>query len=211
MRSFLLNLFCFSFTIGIVALAQTSHVQAVPCRSVPNITSLRTIETKRVLAIFGYDLHQPYDCTKLTSPWYGASTVLLFRSIPTQLDDRTRFSVVFTSRPREIWVVPIASGMLEYPRVESDPHNLASFNALLAVQKAPTTEPEWISVSQSYLALIGHEAGLAPRVSCAARECSVEISEQPSADALILWTLVFSTTGQLARLEDVSRELQPTR
>lgn len=180
----------------------------MPCEKLPTIRELTSKETKRVLAAFGYNLRQPYDCTKLASRWYGTSMVLLFRSVPTRLDDQTNFSVVFTSSPHEIWVLPIASGMVEYPRVESDPHNLAAFNALLAGQTVPTTDPEWISLARSYLAIIGHEKAMVlPQVSCTGGECTVELSEQQSPQVLIQWALSFNKTGRTARLQDVSREL----
>lgn len=198
------------FTLCAFALGQTPKDDSVvPCGKLPTIRELTSPETKRVLAAFGYNLRQPYDCTKLNSRWYGASTVLSFRSVPTRLDDQTKFAVVFSSGSHEIWVLPIASGMVEYPHVESDPHNLAAFNALLAVQKMPSTEPEWVSLARSYLALIGHEkAVLSPKVSGVGGECTVELSEQQSPESLIQWTLSFDTSERSARLQDVSREVQ---
>jgi hypothetical protein len=179
----------------------------VSCGKLPTMRELTTPETKSVLAAFGYNLRQPYDCARLTSRWYGASTVLSFRSVPRRLDDETKFAVVFTSR--EIWVLPIASGMVEYPRVESDPHNLAAFNALLAVQKVPSSAPEWISLAHSYLALIGHEkTALSPKVSGTGGEYTVELTEPQSPDSLIQWTLSFDISDRSVRLQDVSREVQ---
>ena len=209
----LLTLLYTVFTLWAFAFGQTpKDVSAVPCGKLPTIRELTTPETKRVLVAFGYNLRQPYDCTKVTSRWYGESTVLSFRSVPTRLDDQTIFSVAFTPDSRGLWILPIASGMVEYPRDETDPHNLAAFNALLAVQKVPSTEPEWFSLARSYLALIGHEkAALSPKVSCARGECSVELSEQQSPESLIQWTLSFDTSRRSARLQDVSREVLSRR
>jgi hypothetical protein len=207
---YILNVLYFVFAICAASLAQPSKDNsAVSCAKLPTIRELRSVETTRVLAAFGYSLHQAFDCTKLISEWYGSSAVFLFRSIPTRLDDQTSFSVIFISGSHEIWVLPITSGMLEYPSVESDPHNLAAFNALIAAQAAPVADPEWISLSRSYLAMIGHrKANLSPKVSCKGEQCTVELSEQQSPESFILWTLTFEKTGRLARLQDVSRELR---
>ena len=118
----------------------------------------------------------------------------MFHSIPTRLDDQTRFALVL-SRPDKVWVIPIASGMLEYPRVESDPHNLAAFNLTLIARKTPDSETQWTSLAMSYLALIGHGGETSDaRVSCVKPECSIQISEHQSPMAVISWTLTSAPT-----------------
>jgi hypothetical protein len=147
----------------------------------------------------------------LESRWYGDNAVVLFRSIPTRLDDHTQFTLVFVSHTQQLWVIPIESGMLEYPHIESDPHNLAAFNRIISSDRTPQSEMEWESLSMSYLAVIGHDSQPSKvKVSCEKEQCFIEISDRLSAKAEWNWRLIFNSHGRAPRLEDVHREVKNT-
>jgi len=166
-----------------------------------------------LLKSYGYDLQEPWACAKVESAWAPQATILRFRKITVQSDDHTAFSVVKSPLLNYLWVIPTTTGMLDVAHAESDPHNVAAFNALLVVHKGPVDRSGWLEAGRLYMALMGHNAAFPVRNEtgvCSGNECSVAFSDRPvvSGEAYNKWTLTFTrpTNGQTGRLTDVSRE-----
>jgi hypothetical protein len=50
---------------------------------------------------------------------------------------------------KHIWVIPTNMGMLEVPHSESDPHNIAAFNALLkTIPNGLLNSAGWLEISK---------------------------------------------------------------
>ena len=188
---------------------------AIPCGSSHSKTVLlETNESKNFVALFGYQLRH-FDCAQITSKWLANSTVIQFRSISTELDDVTIFTLIADHRHR-LWLIPISRGMLEYPSVTSDPHNLAAFNALLQdARKAPKSADEWAELALCYLALVGHPAYNSPShpdysvtatKECSGPGCEVNVTETLDGTKTS-WSLRFQIHNGQAALTDVSKDV----
>lgn len=166
-----------------------------------------------------YHLNEPWECTRIESSWAVGASLLHFRKISAQTDDATAFSVMEVAGVTQIWVIPTESGMLEAPNVESDPHNLAAFNALLrSLPKPPSGPVEWNAVGKLYMTLLGHTGAVLieplpgePGTCSADGECTVAFSDRtPHAkEPYTKWTLTFSVANgsNPARLTDAAREI----
>jgi hypothetical protein len=199
---------------------QTRTADALSCADSPLLDELGKESGKAILSSYGYQFNEPWECTKIESPWAARASLLHFRKISARTDDATAFSVMEVTGVTQIWVIPTESGMLEVPNVESDPHNLAAFNALLrSLPKPPSGPIEWNAVGKLYMALLGH-AGAVPIEplpgrqpdSCSADgECTVALSDRAPhpKEPYTKWTLTFSVANgsNPARLTDVAREV----
>jgi hypothetical protein len=189
------------------------------CLGLPLLAELTRTSGAAILSSYGYDLHAPWSCTRIDSPWAAGSSLLHFQKVSAQTDDATAFSVMRVAGNAYIWVIPTESGMLEAPNVESDPHNLAAFNALLGIlAKAPSSLVEWNSVGKLYMVLIGHK-GVVPMKSeqdsnnpCDSNgECALEFADgsHVANGPYTKWTLTFSAASRLhrCRLIEVLKEV----
>jgi hypothetical protein len=194
---------------------------AVSCEQSPLLAQLSRESGAAVLHSYGYSLREPWACTSVESPWAPNSILLHFRKVSAQTDDETAFSVLKVSGIDYIWVVPTDTGMLEVPHAESDPHNIAAFNALLgSFPRAPLSPSDWKEVGKLYMTILGHEEAIpiVPKAGDAAvcteeRECSVAFSGRPvrPGEPFNKWTLVFSEASgaKPAMLEEATRETVP--
>ncbi len=192
-----------------------------PCKATPLLASLSKGAGASILKAYGYDLREPWACTKIDSPLVVGATVLRFRRITSETDDYTTFSVVKVASSEYVWIIPTTSGMLEVPHAESDPHNIAAFNALLRLHKAPLGASGLLEAGKFYMALLGHTAAipLVPEVgvgdiSSAENESSVSFSDRlpVPGEAFNKWTLTFETGAHdhSSILSSVAREtVQP--
>ena len=203
--------------------ARSVNIDAVSCVNSPLLTELSKAPGAAILSSYGYNLHEPWACTKINSPWATKSTLLHFQRVTAQSDDATAFSLMKVAGIAHIWVIPTEVGMLEAPHAESDPHNLAAFNALLhTLSKAPSSAADWNGIGKLYMALLGHkeaipvEAETSNRTPCSSDgDCSVAFADRlPRAnEAYTKWTLTFSAPSGTTRLKlaDASREVvQPS-
>lgn len=202
---------------------QIGMSHALSCADSPLLAELGKSSGTAILSSYGYHLNEPWECTKIESPWAAGASLLHFRTISAQTDDATAFSVMEVAGVTQIWVIPTESGMLEVPNVESDPHNLAAFNALLRSLPKPPSDPvEWNEVGKLYMTLLGHtravpiEPSSGQPGSCSADgECTVVLSDRtPKAkEPYTTWTLTFSVANgsNPARLTDVAREVVSIR
>ena len=116
----------------------------------------------------------------------------------------------------QIWVIPTESGMLEVPNVESDPHNLAAFNALLSsLPKAPSGSAEWNAVGKLYMTLVGHTGAVPiesqPTPCTPDGECTLTFADRVPhvKQPYTKWTLTFSAASGSSpvRIDDAAREV----
>ena len=183
------------------------------CGGSPLLASLSKGAGAALLKAYGYDIQQPWACTKIESPWAAGATILQFHKITVQSDDHTAFSVVKVPTLESVWVIPTATGMLEVAHAESDPHNIAAFNALLGLHKGPIDAAGWLEVGKLYMTLLGHKEAVPIKDdgdSCSGNECSVSFSDRPvvAGEAYNKWSLTFTapSNGQPGMLTDASRE-----
>jgi hypothetical protein len=198
---------------------QTRTPDATSCTSSPLLAELGKASGVAILSSYGYHLNEPWECTRIESSWVVGASLLHFRKISAQTDDATAFSVMEVAGVTQIWVIPTESGMLEAPNVESDPHNLAAFNALLrSLPKPPSGPVEWNAVGKLYMTLLGHTGAVLieplpgePGTCSADGECTVAFSDRtPHAkEPYTKWTLTFSVANgsNPARLTDAAREV----
>ncbi len=159
-------------------------------------------KTRRAVQLSGYDLDKVSDCNKIETPWFSHATVLSFRRVSPQLDDYPSFTLV--SLPNKLWVIPVSQGMLEYRHLEDGARNRSIFNFVLRSSPVrPSSDRQWISLAQSYIALFGHlknESATTTRISeqfpdqvtCANSRCTVRLLEpNPSGDSGFIYTLTF--------------------
>lgn len=189
------------------------------CAQSPVLEQLSKGPGAAVLRSYGYDLSEPWACTRIESPWVSGSVLLHFQKVSAQTDDHTAFSVLKVSGIDYLWMVPSGTGMLEVPHAESDPHNVAAFNALLnSLHKPPLSPSDWGGIGKLYMTMLGHreavqivsEGGDAEVCSVEQGECTVAFSDRPIrvGEPFNKWTLVFTPPGfsKPAMLEEATRE-----
>jgi hypothetical protein len=202
---------------------QAPIADAQSCANSPLLAELSKASGTAILTSYGYHLNEPWGCTKIESPWAAGASLLYFRKISAHTDDATAFSVMKVAGIPQIWVIPTESGMLEAPNVETDPHNLAAFNALLrSLPKHPSKPADWSAVGELYMVLLGHTrvVGIEPQPGrpspCSTDDgCTLEFAERsPQAkEPYTKWTLTFSgaSGANPPRLTDAAREvISPT-
>lgn len=204
------------------AAAQMPHV-VTPSRSnsscgeSPLLAALSKGTGESLLMAYGYNLREPWACSKIESSWTAGATILRFRKITIETDDQTAFSVVKVLGLEYVWVIPTETGMLEVPHAENDPHNVAAFNALLRLHKGPVDAAGWLEAGKLYMAILGHEVAVPIKAEtgeadlCSSGEkCFVSFSDRSvvAGEAYNKWTLAFTapSKGQPVTLTDVSKE-----
>ena len=171
-----------------------------------------------LLSLYGYNLRETWACTSIASALAPGTQVLRFRRISTATDVATAFTVVKVAGEQSFWIIPTASGMLRVSGVESDPHNLAAFNALLrSIPKPPSRTADWEALARLYLAVVGHEVAFPLKteggVSAACgtqNECSLSFADRApqAARSYWKWTVTFDGTAKGAiTLTDATAEL----
>lgn len=189
------------------------------CAGSPLLAELGQSSGTAILKPYGYDIHEPWSCTKIESPWSAGASILRFQKVSAQSDEATAFSVIKVSGSSYIWVMPTGIGMLEVPHAESDPHNLAAFNALLGnLAKGPSSAADWNAIGELYMALLGHKETVAIGAEQGSQspcnsdgDCSVAFADRPprANEPYTKWTLTFSAPFRTMRLKltDASREV----
>ena len=92
----------------------------------------REKEIERLITLYRYPSYRQnvWSSSELKSPWVKKSGVLFCRSFNVGAEPSS-FVVVIAPRPDEIGFVPLHRGMVGEPNVETDPHNVAVFNAIV--------------------------------------------------------------------------------
>ena len=220
-RSFLIVPMVF-LTLNIQGQKPRTHAvnaNASPCANSPLLAELIKAPAAAIPSSYGYDLHEPWACTKINSPWGIESTLLHFQRVTAQGDDSTAFTVMKVAGISYIWVIPTEVGMLEAPHSENDPHNIAAFNALLgSFSKMPSSAADWNAIGKLYMSMLGHqevvpvEADTSHQNPCGSDgNCFISLTDRtPHAnEPYTKWTLTFSGPSGRVRLKltDASREV----
>jgi hypothetical protein len=200
---FILSVLC--LLLSAYAQGQNRQANASSCENSPLLAELTKPSTDALLVSYGYNLREPWACTKIESPWVMGSFLLHFRKISAQSDDMTAFSVMKVAGIAHIWIIPTESGMLEVPNADSDPHNLAAYNALIgSLSKTPSSRTAWAAVAKLYLILLGHETvvpidtGSSQSNLCISEgECSLAFADRipHRKEPYIKWTLTFNVAN----------------
>jgi hypothetical protein len=156
------------------------------------------------------------------------------------LDDYSELTLLVSRDNGQQYLIPIQNhSMVQYPKVEDDPHNIAIFNALAAAESMhPESATDWVLLALLYLNLVGERhqisdwedfsgaghAGmltvlpklknlrLLPQVDCEGGKCDVRIFDlHPDESHRTAWDLEFDSHVAPPQLNTVSRELQPLR
>jgi hypothetical protein len=154
------------------------------------------------------------------------------------LDDYSKLTLLVNRETGQPYLIPVQNrGMVGYPHVEDDPHNIAIFNGLLAAESIhPESAIDWLRLALLYLNLIGerHQISdwedasgdshpgmltllprlknldLLPLVSCEGGMCEVRVFDlHPDQSHCVAWDLEFDSHGVPPQLNTVSRELRP--
>jgi hypothetical protein len=154
------------------------------------------------------------------------------------LDDYSKLTLLINRETGQQYLIPIQNhGMVGYPRVEDDPHNIAIFNGLAAAESVhPETAMDWVQLALLYLNLIGErhqisdwkndsggshrgmltllprlkDLDLLPLVRCEPGKCDVKVFDlHPDQSHCVAWDLEFDSHSAPPQLNTVSRELQP--
>lgn len=221
-------------------LEKVPDVESTKCSNEELVHIVHSPSTASLLGNFDLDTRKGiWLCTLLKSQLLSHGNVFLMRRISAQVDDGDSIALLSLRSEPRMWVIPISSGMLEYPNVPNDSHNRAAFNALLAENGLRARSPEtWTSLAILYLNMTGNEVhvrdwkahgqtiqglisspvffrkkSLHPEVTCEGDECNVTISDTQATSVtqkVTIWELTFSMKkGQAARLDDVQREEKP--
>jgi hypothetical protein len=151
---------------------QVANAGDISCKGSPLLAELTRAPGSTVLSSYGYDLNEQWECSKIESPWITGATMLQFRKVNPRMgspiDLVASFSVLKVNGIAQIWVIPISSGsqVIEIPNlapeVDTDPHNIAAFNALLSsCLRPPRDASGWNSIGNLYMTLVG-DAGVVP-------------------------------------------------
>lgn len=191
------------------------------CHATPLLAFLRDGTGTHILDAYGYDLREPWACTNIESPILGGAIALRFRRITAETDEHTTFSVIKAPNSEYVWIIPTSTGMLEVSHAESDPHNIAAFNAVLGLHRASLSISELWQAGKLFMALLGHNSA-APLtratenadVSSAPYEFSISFSDRaPTPDeAFNKWTITFEigSRDHATILSSIAREtVQP--
>ncbi len=79
------------------------------CLGLPLLAELTRTSGAAILNSYGYDLHAPWSCTRIDSPWAAGSSLLHFQKVSARTDDATAFSVMRVAGNAYIWVIPTES------------------------------------------------------------------------------------------------------
>jgi hypothetical protein len=216
-----------SVTVAVLLLAvsvaeQQAHSQRRPagCVDSPLFAVLTQSPADEVLRSYGYDLRQEvWACATIDSPWTTGSELLHLHKVTAQTDDYTAFSVMRVAGNSHLWVIPTAVGMLAAPHVESDPHDIAAFNALLqSFSKNPSTADDWFGVGKLYMSLVIGSKDAIPLTHdeakggiCSNGECVIKFTDRvlSNNEPYVKWTMTFDVpkASNPPKLIDVTRDV----
>lgn len=195
-------------------------------------------EAVTLLMNYGFNLNQGiWTCKRLQAQWLHNGTVLALHMISQKVDTGADVTLLAVSREPRLWVVPVSSGMIQYPNLSDEIHNKAAFNALIAENEILSLNPErWLSLALYYMNMVGvevhivdwkahgetiygltgspeffHKKGLTPTVLWADDQCTVTISDTRTTavtQTFTVWTLSFSKSKAGIRLDDVEHKIK---
>jgi hypothetical protein len=205
-------------TVSSASDGSLGHARTVTCTESPLLAELDSPSGKALLTLYGFDLGETWACTPIRSALAPRAQLLRFRRLSEATAEATAFTVLKTAGAQTLWIIPTATGMLRVAGVESDPHNIAAFNALLRSMPKPTSSTtDWEALARLYLAVVGHAEvfplkteGGAPATCGAQGECSLSFADRApqAAHSYWKWTVTFDRLGKgPIRLTDATAEL----
>jgi hypothetical protein len=183
----------------------SSDIKIQQCTGSPFLDELYGGKGVAVLKAYGYDLHTPWNCTTIDSPWTSGSSLLHFQIVTAEDDEFTSFSVINVNGSSYFWVLPTGTGMLEVSHMDGDPHNIAAFNALLSnLAKRPSSLADCDTLEGLYMVLIDHKGAVAMRPAhgssdpCDADgDCTLAFSyPHNKTEAYRQWTVTFKAPSR---------------
>lgn len=103
--------------------------------------SQRETEVEQLVPLYGYPAFRSgaWSFLDLHSPWIKSTGIVFCR--PLTIDDEpSSFVIVIPPRPEPIGFVPLSHGMSKAPDIEIDPHNIATFNSIVARERPRLVE-----------------------------------------------------------------------
>lgn len=200
------------------ATCSLGQARSATCAESPLFAELDSPSGKALLKLYGFDLRETWACTPIRSALAPRVQLLRFRRLSAATEEATAFTVLKAAGAQTVWIIPTASGMLRVSGVESDPHNIAAFNALLrSMPKPMSSTADWEALARLYLAVVGHAEvfplkaeGGAPATCGAQGECSLSFADRApqGARSYWKWTVTFDRVGEDSiTLTDAAAEL----
>jgi hypothetical protein len=126
-----------------------------PCREA-DWKFLDLASTRSLLADYNYEIRAPFTCRAASVPWLSSARILRIHE-SLGLDNYRTFTVIQGSATSRVWVIPIEFGMILYPHVEGNPHNIAAFNDLLCAASRKPDESMLLELGNLYQFVLGAE------------------------------------------------------
>jgi hypothetical protein len=117
--------------------------------------------TRSLLADYNYEIRATFTCLAASVPWLPSARILRVRE-SLDLDNYRTFAVIQGSTTSRVWVIPIEFGMVLYPHVEGNPHNIAAFNDLLRAASSKPNESMLLELGNLYQFVLGAEQRFDP-------------------------------------------------
>jgi hypothetical protein len=131
-----------------------------PCRDA-DWAFLDQASTRSLLADYGFDILPPFTCLAASVPWLPSAKIFRMHE-SLDLDNYRTFTVIQGSATSRVWIIPIEFGMVMYPDVEGNPHNIAAFNDLLRAASRKPDESLLLELGNLYQFLLGAEQWFDP-------------------------------------------------
>ena len=117
---------------------------------------LGLVSTRSLLADYPYEILPPFTCVAASVAWLPSAKILRVHEA-LDLDNYRTFTVIQGSVSSRVWVIPIEFGMVLYPHVEGNPHNIAAFNDLLHTASRKLGESLLPKLGNLYQFVLGAE------------------------------------------------------
>lgn len=117
--------------------------------------------TRLLLADYDYEIRASLTCLAASVPWLPSARILRVHE-SLGLDNYRTFTVIHGSATSRVWVIPIEFGMIRYPYVEGNPHNIAAFNDLLRAASRKPDESMLLELGNLYQFVLGAEQRFDP-------------------------------------------------
>jgi hypothetical protein len=137
-----------------------ANTESRPCRD-DDWKFLDLASTRLLLADYNYQIRAPFTCLAASVPWLPSTKILRIHE-SLGLDDYRTFTVIQASTTFPVWIIPIESGMVMYPHVEGNPHNIAAFNDLLRCSSRKADENMLFELGDLYQFVLGAEQWFDP-------------------------------------------------
>jgi hypothetical protein len=151
------------------------HTDSHPCRTADR-KFLDLASTRSLLADYDYEIRAPFTCLAASVPWLPTAKILRIHE-SFDLDNYRTFAVIQGSATSRVWVIPIEFGMVMYPHVEGNPHNIAAFNDLLRAASRKLDESLLFELGDLYQFVLAAEQRFDPAPMPKTIEDSLKVND----------------------------------